>query len=374
MFTKRVFRFHRWVGLAGGICMSAVCLSGAFVALIEPFEALTAGRTVTVTPRPPRLSYDELFARARERVPEFHLYDFARLPQQPGAPLELLYFPDGTYRSVFIDPYTGEVTGYLHNTLSRWLLKFHWSLGLGEQGRPGAGVVFACAILVLMSVASGGIVYRRRLGQALRFRTPVAGRSRMSGLHRLVGTWCGLFVVTLFGTGAYINYHIVTGVYAYPGGATLTRAAVTPLRVSVDACLGRAMEAVPGLVPRSFSFPQLEGGPLAVSGRVLGHDGFLGGSASVSFDSVTGALLSVTDRARHPTRWSQFETALFRLHYADFGGLPLKLAYAGLSVIASLLPVSGYAIALAKRRGRRPGDAGRRTVVRTGGRCDNLPH
>ena len=352
MITRGAFRIHRWAGLTAGICMLAVCLSGAFVALIEQYESVAERHIVVVPQQHARLPYDKLFSVAREQVPDFHLYDYARLPQRPDAPLELLYFPDGTYRSVFINPYSGQITGYLDNSPSRWLLKFHWSLGLGRQGREGSAVVFLCSMLVLMSATTGSIVYRRRLLESLRLRTPVRGRNRTSGLHRLIGTWCVPFVLTLFGTGAYINYHIVTGVYAFPGGAALERLPVAPLRVSVDACLARAREAVPGLIPRSFSFPQLEGGPVSVSGRVVGHEGFLDGSASVSFDSTSGALLQVRNDAEHASAWGRFETALFRLHYADFGGLPVKIGYALLALASGTLPVSGYLIAWAKRRRR----------------------
>jgi uncharacterized iron-regulated membrane protein len=352
--TSRVlFVVHRWSGLTAGIVVLAVCLSGAFAALLHDYETTFEAATVTVVPGKTRLAYDTLFAAARAHVPDFHLYDYARLPQGDDRALEILYFPDGTYRSVFLNPYTGDITGSLAGSWSRWLLKFHWSLGLGDQGRGGATVVFVAALTALMSVVTGAVVYRKRWRDALRVAPALRRGATHTALHRVAGVWSGAFLLVLLASGAYINYFIVTGVFAYPGGDALGRRPVAPLAISVDAAIARAVVKVPGLLPASVSFPQLEGGPVAISGPVAGQNGFLSPHTSVLFDPRTGALLAVRGGPAEAGLVGTLETAVFNLHYAKFGGWPVRVLYALLSLLGAGLPVTGLVIWWRKQAVRR---------------------
>lgn len=114
--------------------------------------------------------------------------------------------------------------------------------------------------------------------------------------------------------------------FAYPGGAALTRRPAAPLAIPIDTAMAHAVAAVPGLRPSSVSFPQLEGGPVAISGPVAGQNGFLSPHTSVLFDPRTGALLAVRGGPAEAGLVGTLETAVFNLHYAKFGGWPVRPA------------------------------------------------
>jgi uncharacterized iron-regulated membrane protein len=69
----------------------------------------------------------------------------------------------------------------------------------------------------------------------------------------------------------------------------------------------------------------------------------------VSFDSSTGAFLSAHDLTRDGI-WKQVEDAFEPLHFGNFGGLPVKIAWAAAGFAPALLTISGMAIWWQRRR------------------------
>jgi uncharacterized iron-regulated membrane protein len=345
--TKRhLFALHSWLGLIAGIFILAICLSGAFISLRNQYERSFEKEKIVVTPQSKRLSYDTLFAIAKKEVSDFQLYDYARLPQQADESLEILYFPDGSYHSVFIDPYTGEVKGKLALNLSRWILKFHWSFFIGSQGWLGSIFAFCFALCLLLSIITGFIVYKRHIIDSLLFRSKVnwsSFKNASSGLHRIIGVWSMLFLFIMFGSGAYINYHILNGDWKYPGGKDLTQIPKQLLQISVDDCIQKAKDTIPNFIPTGFSFPQLMGGDLSVNGLTKDQNEFYLSGSSVSFNPTTGQVIEITNGTKNTT-YSKFENIVFSLHYANFGGLFIKIIYCILALLCGLMPITGFVL------------------------------
>lgn len=340
MNNRAWFAWHRWLGLVAGLFAVSISLTGAFLTLRRPYERAADRVALVVRPVGPRLPYDQLLATAGRQVPDFRLYDRADLPQAPDEALELHHLPNGHYASIFVDPYTGRVTGGLGSGhLSRVLLRFHWSFALGESGYVGA-VVAGC---VLGAVSTGAVVYRKHLLPVLLFRERVAwqgGRRTVASLHRVLGVWAWLFLAVLFSTGAYLNYITVSGRFTYATAAQLRQPPRQPLAVaSVDAMLAQARRALPELRATALTFPQQLGGGYTVEGVLPGDNGLLTPVNAVAFDA-RGRLLRV-DRGRDADAWVKAETLLFALHFGSYGGLVVKLLYCLLGVLSGSLPVTG---------------------------------
>jgi uncharacterized iron-regulated membrane protein len=263
MSNRTWFAWHRCLGLVAGLFAVSISLTGAFLTLRRPYERAADRAALVVRPAGLRLPYDQSLAAAGRQVPDFRFYDRADLPQDPNEALELHHIPNGHYASVFVDPYTGRVTGSLGpGHLSRVLLRFHWSFALGESGYVGAVVALLVALCVLGTVVTGAMVYRKHLLQVLLFRERVVwrgGRRTVASLHRVLGVWAWLFLVVLFTTGTYLNYITVSGSFPYATAAELRQPSRQPLAgsgASVDDMLAKAHRALPGLQARAFTFPQ----------------------------------------------------------------------------------------------------------------------
>ncbi|MGI4832646.1 MAG: PepSY-associated TM helix domain-containing protein [Janthinobacterium lividum] len=359
------FAWHRWLGLVAGLFAVSLSLTGAFLALRHPYERTANRAALVVRPTGPRLPYDQLLAAASRQVPDFQFYDRADLPQAPDQALELHHLPNGHYASVFVDPYTGRVTGGLGpGHFSRTLLRFHWSFALGESGYVGAVVALLVALCMLGAVVTGAVVYRKHLRKVLLFRERVAwqgGRRTVASLHRVLGVWAWLFMLVLFSTGAYLNYITVSGSFTYATPAELRQPPQQPLAsagASADRMLAQARRALPGLQATAFTFPQQLGGGYTVEGRLPTDNALLTPLNVVNFNAQ-GRLLRV-DRGRDASARTKLENLLFALHFATYGGLALKLLYCLMGVLSGSLPITG-ALLWWQRERQAKKQVGRRT-------------
>ena len=356
MNRRAWFAWHRWLGLGAGLLAVSLSLTGAFLTVRRQYER-TANRAVTVVrPTGRRLPLDQLLAAARRQVPDFAFYDAADLPQHPDEALELHHLANSYYTSVFVNPYTGRVTGRLGpGHLARTLLRFHWSFGLGAAGYAGAVLALLAALGVLGAVVTGAVVYRKHLGRVLTFREQIRGpnwRRTASGLHRVLGVWAGLFLLVLFTTGFYLNYLYVGGSFSYATPAQLRQPPRQPLAVSVAALLAETQRRLPGLVPRTVSFPQQVGGPVSVSGTFAADWALWGVPSGADFDARTGRLLAVRDGRRAPVG-AKALMAFENLHFGRYGGWPGQLLYCLGGLVAGSLPITGWLLWWGKRRARR---------------------
>jgi uncharacterized iron-regulated membrane protein len=346
MNNRAWFAWHRWLGLVAGLFAVSLSLTGAFLALRHPYERTADRAALVVRPGGPRLPYDQLLAAAGRQVPDFRFYDRADLPQAPDQALELHHLANGHYASVFVDPYTGRVTGSLGpGHLSRTLLRFHWSFALGKSGYVGAVVALLVALCVLGAVGTGAVVYRKHLLNVLLFRERIVwqgGRRTVASLHRVLGVWAWVFLVVMCSTGAYLNYITVSGRFTYATPAELRQPPRQPLTsggASVDRMLAQAQRALPSLRLTAFTFPQQLGGGYTVEG-VLPPDNIVLTPANIVTFDAQGRLLRV-DQGRDASAGAKLENLLFVLHFATYGGLVGKLLYCLLGVLSGSLPITG---------------------------------
>lgn len=340
-YKRKLFAVHSYTGLIAGIFILTICLSGCFVALLQQYENTFEADKLLVSTQSQQVGYDSLFAVAKRQVPNFQLYDYGRFPQNKNEAFEILYFPDGTYHSAFINPYNATVTGYIDNNLSKWILKFHWSFAIGKQGIAGSIILFVFALCVLLSVITGFIIYKKHIIDGLLFRIKISAKNKYSGLHRIIGVWTMLFMFILFGTGAYINYHIMTGEYSYPGGQILQQQPKFLLNVSVDTMLAYIKKEQPNFIPKGISFPQLTGGHISINGNFKGDNDWTNGSSTFDFDEYTGRFIAFNNR-QNISNADIADNTLNNLHYASYGGLWLKIIYSIFALLSACMPITGF--------------------------------
>src|SRR5690242_18426727 len=167
---KSVFRrvnawLHLWLGLASGIIVLIVSLTGA-VYVFEPqgYDAFHHEQ-LFVQPLPgPALPLDSLWKNAQQSLGQQYKITNATTYNQPDRAwsfLALKYNEEAStyfgyfeyYRTVYINPYTGKTTGIVNNKYEFFnLVKFvHWSLLLSTRlGQPIVGwgtLIFAVLLL-----------------------------------------------------------------------------------------------------------------------------------------------------------------------------------------------------------------------------------
>jgi len=200
-----------WCHLAAGACAGVVILimsvTGVLLAYQRQIErwADTRGYAVTrPSPDAARLPLETLLTKVREgraaSPTSVTLYGDAGEPATVS-------FQGG--RSLFVNPYTGEVLGEgapRVRAFFRAVTDWHRWLGAGGESRAaGRAVTGASNLLFLFIVMSGFYLWwprrwtRNALGAIMWFRRTQGGRARDFNWHNVVGFWSALplFVVVL---------------------------------------------------------------------------------------------------------------------------------------------------------------------------------
>ncbi|MFD8341307.1 PepSY-associated TM helix domain-containing protein [[Kitasatospora] papulosa] len=203
-----VRRLHFYAGVLIAPFLLVAATTGLLYAASYQVEKIVYAEELRVPVGGSELPVSRQVTAAREAHPEGEVAAVRPSPED-GATTRVLLSgvpgvdPDHTL-AVFVDPYTGGVTGALEQygstgalPLRTWIDELHRDLQLGQPGR----LYSELAASWLWVTAGGGVVLwfgRRRARRRIRGAT---GRRRALSLHGTVGVWAaaGLFFVSATG-------------------------------------------------------------------------------------------------------------------------------------------------------------------------------
>jgi uncharacterized iron-regulated membrane protein len=214
---KAVFWVHLAVGVAAGIVILVMSATGVLL-MYERQITEWADRGYRSTPpspgaaRLPRLPISTLVAKALE-ASSGATPSSITLQADPDAPAGVSL---GRGRSVYINPYTGQVLGegsQRVRVLFRKVTDWHRWLGAQDDQRDAArAVTGACNLAFLFLVLSGVYLWvpriwtRRQLRNVLWFRRGLSSKARDFNWHNVLGSWAAIPLVLIVFSGVVISY------------------------------------------------------------------------------------------------------------------------------------------------------------------------
>lgn len=121
-------------------------------------------------------------------------------------------------------------------------------------------------LVMLLSLLTGTIIYRRRFWDALRFKAGLNFKNRrtaVSTLHRITGVWALLFNAVLFFTGFFLNKQEFT-----PSGRKLNKPHENyEVPANIDIIIAQAGSSVNGFEPIAVNIPASAGQDIAIRGH-----------------------------------------------------------------------------------------------------------
>jgi len=355
--TRRMFALHSWLGFKLFLLMTVISLTGTLAVFAHEIDWLITP-DLRVTPQEERASLDELHAALNRVTPEVKVHSIG-FPGQPWRAGDA-YGRDseGKLRHVYFDPYTAEVQG-VHSwiTVQRVLRDFHQTLFLPTIGRY---VVCAFGIVLLGSVVTGLIVYKKFWRHFFRLRTHRGIRVLMGDLHKLLGVWGLWFLIVMAVTGIWYMIEqgmIDSGHNPDPPRPTLSEerraelgAAPEPMALETLAEIAR--EEVPGLTIRRIYLPDHSGQPVAIWGQT---DAWLvrDRANAIYLDPFNGEVLTVYDARSQPafTRWVHTADPV---HFGDFAGLISKTIWFLFGAVMTASSITGAWLYLRRINRARP--------------------
>lgn len=359
------FLIHKWTSIVSTAFLLMLCITGLPLIFHDEIDLLTE--------EPPRYGLpgvgssgeapglrplDEILAKALaarpDEVPVFMAFDntqplttvtTAPRPDSPAADMTIHLF----------DRSTGERTGAVdEGGVMHFILQLHTDMFLGLPGMLFLGLMGLFFILALVS----GVILYAPFMRKLDFGTLRTSRSRRVkwlDYHNLLGIVAFAWMMVVGATGV-INA-LATPIFDHwqqTELAEMTRlydgkGAVPPDRYgSIDRAMVAARRALPGNNPQFIAFP---GGAFSSKHH---YAVFFQGDTPLTERLLTPALIDAetaefTD-ARPLPWYAQALLVSQPLHFGDYGGLPLKLLWAGLTIFTIIVLGSGLYLWLDKRR------------------------
>ena len=347
-------RLHLIVGLAVGLIVAAVGLSGSVLTFREEIEH--ALYRPTVAPQSSSVSLQTAYAKALSVEPDKRRVSIIVLPDKPEAPLEFVLskrgarnLKDADQLSLYANPFTGDVISQrLRNeSFIAKLRDLHFALFAGTTGLQVNG--WAALALVFISLTGLVLWFQTKArGKVFAVNWSASWKRVTWDLHRLVGVVALIGLVLVALTGAYYPFRDTVQKWLTSAGPLPPRGSPTVAAqpgaqpLDADAIADKARSALPDarlVVLRPPTSP-------TQSWAATFHRGWDSGESSDSgptayFDPYTGAMLRLDD-ARAMNFSGRLLKTIEPLHFGKLGGWPHKLLWALLGLTPGLLLVSGF--------------------------------
>ena len=362
---KTWFLIHKWTSIVCTAFLLMLCVTGLPLIFHHEIDELTEDAPQFGLPvvgssseAPGLRPLDEMLAKALAarpgEVPVFMAFD----NDQPSMTITTAPRPDSPAEDMTIqlfDRSTGAKTGAVDESgVMHFLLQLHTDMFLGLPGMLFLGLM---GLFFVIAIVSGVVLYApfmRKLDFGT-LRTTRSRRVKWLDYHNLLGI-VALAWMTVVGATGVINA-LATPIFQYwqlTELAEMTRTyagkgAVPPERYgSIDRAMAAARAEIPGNNPQFIAFP---GGAFSSQHH---YAVFFQGDKPLTERLLTSALIDAETGAftdARPMPWYVKALALSQpLHFGDYGGLPLKILWAILTVFTIIVLGSGLYLWLGKRR------------------------
>ncbi len=342
---------HRWMGIFLGGLLFLVCLSGTLVVFNQEFERWEQADIPefnTVSPAAVGSAIDEFVARYPQPTEHYHVV----FPSS-GIPRLVV---ENDHKALFATQ-SGELLESEHFPWSKMLVDMHYYLHLPSTW--GLLVVSALGAIICALVVSGFFAHKRIVKDAFKWRRGGTGQPGRIDLHNRFGVWASPFHMMIGITGTYFGL----------AGILLTVVAQLDTQGDREAVMDKIFTPEP-VLEQPLGTPDITTALRRFNAMETGHQPIfltvhdvgtpqqfieiyaqvpnqLIYSENYRFDSE-GKFLGTGGYENGP--WGKkLIYSLYRLHFGDFAGWPVKLLYFVLGLMLTALCVSGMDVWLEKQ-------------------------
>lgn len=366
---------HLWLGLLSGIVVFVVSITGCLFAFQEEITAFLYRKKWFIPEAYPQqaLPFDQLFNKAQSALGAEKPIDYAMVYRDSRRAWEFTAYEPGNesaisfpgsiayYESVFVNPYTGDITGrmkHLHEFFT--VVKYiHWSLFLNERyGQPIVGwstVIFTITLITGFIMWFPGKWSRHELRRAFTIRWQAKWKRINYDLHNVLGFYVLFIALILAFTGMVFSFAWIRSLLqgnennltAKVNHALLDADPGKQSALSVDRALATVMQHYPEADRYLIYFTPDDHLPHTLTVYHQKHVFY--DMTTFDVDPQAGNLLWRESFDKLPVG-EKLLSMNYDIHVGAIAGLPGKVLAFGVSLVCASLPVTGFLIWWGKKR------------------------
>ncbi|MEI9807268.1 MAG: PepSY-associated TM helix domain-containing protein [Bacteroidota bacterium] len=336
-----IFSIHSIAGLLSGLFILLMSLSGAVLVFHEELDSLSYPAVVTESNKE-LISTDSGYNSLQKHYPHAQISN-GHIPESISKPFIFSVY-DSSFRSgkevmqVFMHPQTGMIlkTKGGRDGFMSWVDTLHGSLHLGKKGEWLLGFF---AIVFLLSIITGIIMYRRNVCSVLTFRKRVF---KKNNLHQVIGVYALLFNLVIGVTGFWMQRYVFKKEFYQSYDYTPVLKTSPALFYSLDHSFKELKEKYPAFTGYVVYFAQSRKSKTAIYGS-QSTNSFIHSKkyADAVFLDSTGKVSS-TRFINEIDPADRYDIINSQIHYGKYGGWPVKIIYCLLGLTGGLLSITGF--------------------------------
>jgi len=355
--VQRGLSAHAAIGLITCALLYIVCITGTLLVFYEEWQRVEqrdAPEMASIRPDAVEAAVAHVLASEKGKTPTTHLYVHLPVDALPRTTVTT------DHQAVHVDA-KGRIVTTERNGWSEFLLALHYQLNIPSI--LGASIVGALGVMIVALSITGVIAHPRIFRDAFRLRARDRGGLALADWHNRLGVWTLPFTLAVALTGAMIGlgsinlYGIATSFYK--GDLEASYAPIFGAEGKPDARPAPLPDIVAALNGMAARFPDVRPyyvilhEPLTAGQEVqiLGtHQRRLIYGDNYRFDGQGRYLghAGLSDGAAG----QQIAASSYNLHFGNFGGLPVKIAYAVFGTALCVMIATGTFIWIGKRARR----------------------
>jgi uncharacterized iron-regulated membrane protein len=373
-FKKLVKTIHLWIGLASGLVVFVVAVTGAIYVFSDEIIYQLRQDAIHVEPRAEetlplstlwkQIQIDSGTSDELWRIDVFNRPDKSWVFNgRKNSPEAITYLGLVDYwESFYVDPYSGELLQIYDEEKDFFnvVKLIHYSLLLNfRYGKPIVGISTIIVVLMLMSGIYMWWPRNKKLrGQKFLFQWKIgtSWKRKNLDLHNILGFYVSSVVVIIALTGlVYVYPSFRSLVYMVGAGTTVPQDIPrvesvlrdSKLEFPLDHALNQTRQLHPTAELFTFSPPANSRGTISVrvqqkvGARYVAHD--------LQFDQYSGELLRERNHA-DLNSGEKLLAANYDIHVGAILGIPGKILAFVASLLCASLPITGFMVWWGKRR------------------------
>jgi uncharacterized iron-regulated membrane protein len=358
--VKRALSAHAAIGLLAGALLYIVCLSGTLLVFYEEwqrFEQATPPQMTSIDPDAVQRGMEALMATERGMPPTTHFYVDMPVDELPTTRM----ITDTQQMHVDSD---GRLVGPEQIEWANFLYGLHYTLNIPiAQGLVGITIVGLLGMLMMALALTGVLAHPKIFRDAFRLRARHSGGVALSDWHNRLSVWTLPFTLAIAMTGAVIGLATVSATVLaeryYGGDVEAFYATMFGEEGKPDPAPAPLPDVASALRHMHANYPEVrityvtvhEPGTAGQHVQIVAeHPRRLIFGEYYMFDSA--GRFEGTAGLADGALGQQAAASNYDLHFGNYGGLPVKIAYALLGLALTAVCATGTYIWLGKRRRR----------------------